>query len=80
MAGATLSGGLTTGDPTPRLNWQVARVSATRAETPRVCTLVLDLPSWTGHHAGQHVDVRLTAADGYQAERSYSIASAPRAE
>jgi ferredoxin-NADP reductase len=63
----------------PRLNWQIARVSATRAETPRVCTLVLELPQWRGHHAGQHVDVRLTAPDGYQAERSYSIASAPRA-
>jgi ferredoxin-NADP reductase len=46
-------------------------------ETPRVRTLVLDVPGWPGHYAGQHVDVRLTADDGYQAQRSYSIASAP---
>jgi ferredoxin-NADP reductase len=46
-------------------------------ETPRVKTLVLTVPGWPGHRAGQHVDVRLTAADGYQAQRSYSIASAP---
>jgi ferredoxin-NADP reductase len=46
-------------------------------ETPRVRSLVLDLPEWPGHRAGQHVDVRLTAEDGYQAQRSYSIASAP---
>jgi ferredoxin-NADP reductase len=46
-------------------------------ETPRVKTLVLEVPGWPGHRAGQHVDVRLTAADGYQAQRSYSIASAP---
>ena len=47
------------------------------AETPSVRTLVLEAPGWAGHRAGQHVDVRLTAEDGYQAERSYSIASAP---
>jgi ferredoxin-NADP reductase len=46
-------------------------------ETPRVKTVVFDVPGWPGHRAGQHVDVRLTAEDGYQAERSYSIASAP---
>jgi len=46
-------------------------------ETERVTSLVLELPGWSGHRAGQHVDVRLTAEDGYQAERSYSIASAP---
>lgn len=46
-------------------------------ETPQVRTLVLDVPGWNPHRAGQHVDVRLTAEDGYQAERSYSIASAP---
>jgi len=46
-------------------------------ETPRVASLVLDMPDWHGHDAGQHVDVRLTADDGYQAQRSYSIASAP---
>ena len=45
-------------------------------ETPRVKTIVFDVPGWPGHRAGQHVDVRLTAEDGYQAERSYSIASA----
>jgi ferredoxin-NADP reductase len=48
-----------------------------KAETPRVRTLQLEVPDWAGHRAGQHLDVRLTAEDGYQAERSYSIASAP---
>jgi ferredoxin-NADP reductase len=48
-----------------------------RDETPRARTLVLDVPQWPGHRAGQHVDVRLVAEDGYQAQRSYSIASAP---
>jgi ferredoxin-NADP reductase len=48
-----------------------------KPETPRVRTLVLDIPDWPGHRAGQHVDVRLTAEDGYQAQRSYSIASPP---
>jgi ferredoxin-NADP reductase len=60
-----------------RLTWLAADVAATRAETPRVRTLELDAPGWAGHRAGQHLDVRLTAEDGYQAERSYSIASAP---
>ena len=46
-------------------------------ETERAKSIVLDLPDWGGHRAGQHVDVRLTAEDGYQAQRSYSIASAP---
>ena len=46
-------------------------------ETPRVRTLILDVDGWPGHRAGQHVDVRLTAEGGYQAERSYSLASAP---
>ena len=46
-------------------------------ETPRVATIVLEVPDWPGHRAGQHVDLRLTAEDGYQAQRSYSIASAP---
>jgi ferredoxin-NADP reductase len=49
-------------------------------ETPRAKSLVLDPPEWPGHRAGQHVDVRLTAEDGYQAQRSYSIASAPEDE
>jgi ferredoxin-NADP reductase len=62
-----------------RIEWRLARVVATRQETPTVRTLVLAVPGWPGHHAGQHVDVRLTAEDGYQAQRSYSIASAPGA-
>jgi len=52
-------------------------VAETIDETPRAATLVLDVPGWPGHRAGQHADVRLTAEDGYQASRSYSIASAP---
>jgi ferredoxin-NADP reductase len=60
-----------------RLTWLVAEVAETVTETPHVRTLTLDVPGWAGHRAGQHVDVRLTADDGYQAERSYSLASAP---
>jgi ferredoxin-NADP reductase len=60
-----------------RLTWQVAEVVDVAAETPRVKTLAFDVPGWPGHRAGQHVDVRLTAEDGYQAQRSYSIASTP---
>src|SRR4051794_21735736 len=60
-----------------RIMWRRARVVETREETPRARTLVLDLPGWPGHVAGQHVDVRLTAEDGYQTQRSYSIASPP---
>jgi len=60
-----------------RLTWQRAQVVATQAETARAKSITLALPNWIGHRAGQHVDVRLTAEDGYQAERSYSIASAP---
>jgi ferredoxin-NADP reductase len=60
-----------------RLSWQLADVVDVVVETPRVKTIVFDVPGWPGHRAGQHVDVRLTAEDGYQAERSYSIASAP---
>jgi len=59
------------------ISWQVATVSALHDETPRVKTISLDVPGWTTHRPGQHVDIRLTAQDGYQAERSYSIASAP---
>jgi ferredoxin-NADP reductase len=59
-----------------RLTWQVANVVGVAAETPHVKTIAFDVPGWPGHRAGQHVDVRLTADDGYQAERSYSIASA----
>ncbi len=68
MEGATLLG---------RLGWRRARVVGLRDETPRVRTLLLDVPEWPGHRAGQHVDIRLTAEDGYQAQRSYSLASAP---
>jgi ferredoxin-NADP reductase len=60
-----------------RLNWRVASLVEFVDETPRTRTLVLDVDGWPGHRAGQHVDVRLTAEDGYQAERSYSIASGP---
>jgi ferredoxin-NADP reductase len=60
-----------------RLIWRLGRVTRRVDETPRVRTLVLAVPGWPGHRAGQHVDVRLTAPDGYQAQRSYSIASAP---
>jgi len=60
-----------------RLSWLVAEVIDSVTETPSVRTLVLNIPDWPGHRAGQHVDVRLTAEDGYQAERSYSIGSAP---
>jgi ferredoxin-NADP reductase len=60
-----------------RLTWQIANVVDIVDETARVRTLGLDVPDWPGHAAGQHLDVRLTAADGYRAERSYSIASAP---
>lgn len=71
MAGAAVLG---------RLNWQLADVIEVVDETPRVRSLVLRCPGWPGHLAGQHVDVRLTAEDGYQAERSYSIASGPEDE
>ncbi len=59
-----------------RLTWHVAEIAEVRTETPTVKTLGLDVEGWPGHRAGQHVDIRLTAEDGYQAERSYSIASA----
>jgi len=59
-----------------RLIWRVATVDATKDETATARTLVLDVPGWPGHLAGQHVDVKLTAEDGYSVERSYSIASA----
>ena len=68
MAGTALLG---------RLTWRVADVVDVVAETPRVKTIAFDVPGWPGHRPGQHVDVRLTAEDGYQAQRSYSIASAP---
>ena len=68
MARAALPGGLT---------WQLGTVVELVRETERVRSIVLELPEWPGHRAGQHVDVRLTAEDGYEAQRSYSIASAP---
>jgi ferredoxin-NADP reductase len=60
-----------------RLTWQIGEVVATQPETARTKSLTIAVPAWPGHRAGQHVDVRLTAEDGYQAERSYSIASPP---
>ena len=60
-----------------RLNWQLAKVVEFVEETAQTTSIVLDPADWPGHQAGQHVDVRLTADDGYQAERSYSIASGP---
>jgi ferredoxin-NADP reductase len=60
-----------------RLSWRLANVVEVRPETGRVVTLALEVPDWDGHLPGQHVDVRLTAEDGYRAERAYSIASAP---
>jgi ferredoxin-NADP reductase len=62
------------------LAWQIAKVTAIRAEAPGVNSFTLELPAWRAHRAGQHYDVRLTAADGYQAQRSYSIASPPSRE
>jgi ferredoxin-NADP reductase len=59
------------------IRWRTVTVREVVDETPQARTLVLDVPDWPGHVAGQHVDVRLTAEDGYQAQRSYSIASAP---
>jgi ferredoxin-NADP reductase len=71
MAGAAVLGRLAP------LKWRVASLAELVDETPHARTLVLDVEGWEGHRAGQHVDVRLTAEDGYQAERSYSIASGP---
>ncbi|MGW4487554.1 ferredoxin reductase [Amycolatopsis sp. NPDC004368] len=66
MAGTAVSG---------RLAWRVAHLAEIRQETATSRTLVFDVPGWPGHLAGQHVDVRLTAADGYTAQRSYSLAA-----
>jgi ferredoxin-NADP reductase len=74
LAGTALLGRLT------RVAWHVATVREVVVETPGARTIVLDVDGWGGHRAGQHVDVRLTAEDGYQAQRSYSIASAPESE
>src|SRR6185369_12956806 len=59
------------------IDWQLGTVTSTRDETPTVRSFTLGLPSWSGHRAGQHLDLRLTAEDGYSVERSYSIASEP---
>lgn len=66
MARAAISG---------RLAWREARLVESRVETPTAHTLVFDVPGWPGHLAGQHVDVRLTAEDGYSAQRSYSLST-----
>lgn len=71
MAGAALLGGL---------DWRAGSVLERRKETASAYTLVLDVPHWPGHDAGQHLDVRLTAADGYSASRSYSIANATQGD
>lgn len=60
-----------------RLDWQLGTLTAARPVTPHTHLLEIELPGWEGHLPGQHVDIRLTAEDGYQAQRSYSIASAP---
>jgi ferredoxin-NADP reductase len=61
----------------PPIVWRLGTVAGVSEETDHARTILLDVPGWPGHVAGQHVDVRLTAEDGYQAQRSYSIASAP---
>jgi ferredoxin-NADP reductase len=63
-----------------RLRWREARLVEIRDETPTARTLLLDVPEWPGHAAGQHLDVRLTADDGYTAQRSYSIAAPAEGE
>jgi ferredoxin-NADP reductase len=62
------------------LNWQIASIQDIRPETAKVKSFTLTLPAWMRHRAGQHYDIRLTAEDGYQAQRSYSIASEPERE
>lgn len=62
------------------LNWQISSIKEIRPETANVKTFTLTLPAWMRHRAGQHYDIRLTAEDGYQAQRSYSIASQPERE
>jgi ferredoxin-NADP reductase len=74
VAGAALLGRLTP------LRWLLAEAVELVPETQRVTSLVLDAPGWAGHRPGQHVDVRLTAEDGYQAERSYSLAAPAEGE
>lgn len=62
------------------LPWRVAIVVAAKPESARAKAILLDVPDWPGHLAGQHLDLRLTAEDGYQAQRSYSISSAPNGQ
>ena len=64
----------------PTINWQIASVTDIKPETTKVKSFTLMLPMWMRHRAGQHYDIRLTAGDGYQAQRSYSIASEPERE
>lgn len=64
----------------PRLHWQVARVLDVRPETASASTLGLAVPGWAGHLAGQHIDLKLTAEDGYSAQRSYSLSKPPDGE
>jgi ferredoxin-NADP reductase len=59
------------------IEWQIATVTAIKQETPTVKSITLELPDWSPHLPGQHYDIRLTAEDGYQAQRSYSVASPP---
>ncbi|WP_395103722.1 ferredoxin reductase [Actinomadura sp. SCN-SB] len=76
MAGTAVPRGLTSRP----LVWRVARLAAERWETPTARTLTFDVPNWPGHLPGQHVDVRLTAPDGYSTQRSYSLARPDRVE
>lgn len=67
-------------DVKPTIHWQIASITNIKPETPTVKTFTLRLPAWMRHRAGQHYDIRLTAQDGYQTQRSYSIASEPERE
>lgn len=80
MARTAVPGRLGPGRPAAPLRWQAARLVELRDETAAARTLVFDVPGWPGHRPGQHVDVRLTAEDGYSTQRSYSLASAPDGE
>src|SRR5512144_2812286 len=64
----------------PTIDWQIASIANIKPETSTVKTFTLKLPAWMRHRAGQHYDIRLTAEDGYQTQRSYSIASEPERE
>src|SRR5262245_62794038 len=70
----------TAAQPVRRLEWQLAQVREIVVETYRVKSLLLHVANWRGHLSGQHLDIRLMAEDGYQAQRSYSIASPPEDE